>query len=239
MPKSEWLSVAEAAARLRVSPRRVRQLLDAGDLTGDTVGRHVLVDSASVERRLTAEVPPGRPTGAKMAWAVLAALTSDGTAQPHDRLLRHRLAKLLAERRPADDWVTLLRRRATAQRYWAHPGVIDELLADPEVSVGRARAAALAGLRVSPGDDAVAYVRAAALPRLVQRYALQPDPDGRLEIRVVPEDAGEFAPVPGAPVPLAAAVLDMAESPDARMRAVAAQWLNARARPPATTAAPR
>ncbi|NJC69224.1 helix-turn-helix domain-containing protein [Planosporangium thailandense] len=228
MAERKWLSVPQAAAQLGVSVPRIRQLLATGELAYEQVGRHVLVDEASVRRRAADAPAPGRPAGPRLAWAVLRAFGSDlttGVRQVSDRQLRHRLSRVLLEPRTGEQWVQLLRRRAEPRRYWAHPGLIADLLADPAVSPGRARAAALHGLDVSPGDDAVGYVSAAELSALERRYSLEPDPHGQVELRMYrPEDASAVLE-PGRPVPLAVAALDMAESDDARMRALGRHWL--------------
>jgi excisionase family DNA binding protein len=219
------LSVPQAAGQLGISPRRVRQLLDAGELSGHRIGTHVVVDAASVARRLAVPPQVGRPASPRLAWAAIAALSPADAPELTDRLLRHRLARLLRDAHQPDDWVRLARRRARLKRYWAHPGIVEALLAEPALSVGGARAAAAAGLRVSPGDEAVAYVAAEALGAVEKRYRLQEDAGGRVELRVVSASVRAFAPRPGVPAPLGAGVLDMAESEDARLRDLARSWL--------------
>lgn len=56
-----WLSVGEAAERLRVGAETVRRAIDSGRLTaGRTPGGHRRVSAASVER-LYAEMYPAEP----------------------------------------------------------------------------------------------------------------------------------------------------------------------------------
>lgn len=55
------ISTADAAKLLGVSPRRVRALIDAGDLRAQRVGRAWLVDEASVRNRANSAVLLGRP----------------------------------------------------------------------------------------------------------------------------------------------------------------------------------
>lgn len=55
------LSTAEAARQLGVSPRRVRFLVEAGELSAERVGRAWAVDEASVQARIEAPKLKGRP----------------------------------------------------------------------------------------------------------------------------------------------------------------------------------
>ena len=45
----EILSVSEAAPKLGVSERRVRQMLERGDMEGQRVGRSWIIDSKAIE----------------------------------------------------------------------------------------------------------------------------------------------------------------------------------------------
>jgi len=223
-----WLAVAEAAAELGVSKSRVRQLLADGALTGRKVGAQILVDQAGVQHRAAHRPAAGRPLGPQLAWAALAALSADGGVDVRaqaDRNLRHRLNALLRSSPAPDRWRMLLRARARPQRCWAHPAVIAELLADERVSVGGARAAARSGLNVSAGDDVVVYAAEHDIPALREHYGLEDDPHGPVELRAVPAAAGHFAPQGGTAVLLAAAVFDMLDADDSRLRHAAREWL--------------
>ncbi len=55
------VSTTDAAKLLGVSPRRVRALIDAGELKAQRVGRAWLVDESSVRNRADSVVSPGRP----------------------------------------------------------------------------------------------------------------------------------------------------------------------------------
>ena len=163
--QERWLSVAQAAVRLKVSPRRVRQLLAAGELAGENVGGRALLDAAQVESRAARHPSSGRPFSPALAWMVLAVLSDPASpeAAAADRSTRHRLRRLLAQmsdpKGPSvEDLESLLRRRARSHRFWIHPGLMAQVFADPRVSAGRARAAAAYGLDVSPGDDALGYI---------------------------------------------------------------------------------
>ncbi len=228
----DWLSVAQAAARLKVSPRRVRQLLAAGELTGEDVGGRALLDAAQVERHAARRPSPGRPFSPALAWMVLAVLSDPGGPQPAaaDRSTRHRLRRLLAQlsdpKGPSvEELESLLRRRARTHRYWIHPGLVAQVFTDPRVSAGRARAAAAHGLDVNPGEDALGYVAATDLADVEAEYALEPDLDGPLELRAYEPQLSGTTPSGGMPVPVAAAVFDLLESDDVRLQRIARDWL--------------
>jgi excisionase family DNA binding protein len=229
--EAKRLSAPEAAAVLGVSARRVRQLLDSGELDAEVVGGRALLDADSVYRRLEQRPPAGRPLSPELAWALLAALSLDAVrwddslrSVAPDRRLRHRLIRQLNSPHDAQEWRQLLRRRADLQRYWAHPAVVTDLLADSQLSAGRARAASAHGLDVSPGEEAFAYVPLDALVALERRYALEPDPHGAVELMAY-DSAHRGGPQPGHPVPVAAAVVDMLDSRDARLQFQASTWL--------------
>jgi excisionase family DNA binding protein len=238
----DWLSVAQAAARLQVSPRRVRQLLAAGELAGEDFGGRELLDAAQVERRAGRRPPPGRPYSPSLAWMLLALLSDPESPKLSgaDRSTRHRLRRLLAQlsdpQGPSvEELESLLRRRARTHRYWIHPGLVAQVFTDPRVSAGRARAAAAYGLDVNPGEDALGYVAATDLADVEAEYALEPDLDGPLELRAYEPQLSETTPSGGMPVPVAAAVFDLLESDDVRLQRIARNWLD-RALPGATAA---
>ncbi len=57
----EWMTVKEAAARLRVSTRRVHQFIAEGRLDAEKVGRDLFVRRASIETLRQQHRRPGRP----------------------------------------------------------------------------------------------------------------------------------------------------------------------------------
>jgi excisionase family DNA binding protein len=97
----EFLSVAEAAEQLGVSPRRVRQLIDHEELDASRVGRIWMVHAGSVERRRLQPAAAGRPLDSQRVWSI--ALVADQLVeelagavggQSVDELLRHEEAAL-------------------------------------------------------------------------------------------------------------------------------------------------
>jgi len=68
---ADWISVAEAAHELGVSPRRVRHLVDSGALPARRLGVGWLLPADAVHARARHAPSPGRPLSAPLAWAVL------------------------------------------------------------------------------------------------------------------------------------------------------------------------
>lgn len=223
----DWLSVADAAHRLHVSERRVRQLIDAGELEVGHVGPHRVVDAASVRRRAGRPPAAGRPLGQALAWIVVDQLSTDAGRSSQsldDRRLRHRLRRLLDEEHSASEWALLLRRRADRRRYWGHPDLARDLLNDGRLSWGGARGAAAHGLDVAATGGVEFYVDLAAVHSLEQEYALEPDARGAVLLHAYDGDL-PFTPTPGQPAPIAAVALDLLDSTEVRLGHLAGAWL--------------
>jgi excisionase family DNA binding protein len=213
------LGVAEAAEELRVSPRRVRQMLADGVLAGERVGRAWVLEREQVRRAAGLRPEVGRPWNPASAWAVLA--LADGeevNLSPVDRArARQRLALGL------DQLVGRLAARCERRRFYAHPGVLDRL-ADSGVRAGISAAAHHAADLVV-GEGVEVYVRAGDLDRLIDRFRLDDQaPRPNTLLRIVPDDAWPFEPDQrhaGRPV----VGVDLLESEDARSRRAGAELL--------------
>jgi len=207
------LGVADAAEELEVSPRRVRQLLASGQLSGQRVGRSWAINRVDVEQLRRGGA--GRPWSAGSAWAVLE-LAAGGNpdlspvelSRARKRLAGNGLAALVGQ----------LRSRSVHRSMYAHPSALDRV--GDEVGAVRSGVSALdehdADLIVS--DQAEIYVRASKVAGLVNRYALEPDADRpNLVVRVVddsvwPFDEGKDV----APWPVVA--VDLLDADDERSR---------------------
>jgi excisionase family DNA binding protein len=147
------LTVAEAAGRLGVSPRRIQALVAGGDLHAVRRGRDRFVSVLDIDRLAAVRRAPGRPATPSGAWR---RLRSPGQTE--------------AELDPG----RLLSRTATRARrvlLQAHPSVLSRLAADGRVRLTGV-SAAVDGV---PDDELVeAYVEEAALQQLVDDYALLP-----------------------------------------------------------------
>src|SRR5687768_14845402 len=74
------MTAAEAAKRLGITERRVRQLLADGQLEGRRVGRLWFVTDEIVAVLAARRAPAGRPLGPRRAWGLLDLL--DGGPAP-------------------------------------------------------------------------------------------------------------------------------------------------------------
>lgn len=213
------LSVAEAAARLGVSPARVRQRIKDGSLIAERVGHQwgipaqVLQDGAAKR---------SRPMSPRMAWALIALLSgSNPQVSPAERL---RLRKRAEQLRQSDDPVSLLRswasNRAERRKYSAAEPDLDELRADDRLH--------LSGL--SAPDAGViaprlveAYVDASDLAGLIDDYFLVRPEDyrGNVVLHVIEGNSPQFPHGPEVSWALLAA--DLAEHSGSRERARAAE----------------
>ena len=199
-----WLTVAEAAEILDRTPQAVRDLIAAGTLPAQRVGRAFVVSHLEVERLQRLPRPAGRPLTPAAAWELVAVLTAAGRQAggvPPTAARRRQLCG-----RDVRDLAARLEVRA-----WRAPVTITtsrwRRLLDDEMVVP-------SGDRLAATTDA--YVAAADLSAVRQRYALEPAGGaGAGVLRVVPTG------VPAALAPrrpragAATAALDAIEDPDA------------------------
>src|SRR5262249_26111040 len=177
----EYLSVADAAHALQVSPRRVRQLLAARSLPGVRIAGRWLVSPAAVEHRNRSQPAAGRPLSSTSAWQVLAALSRAedelaGLSPPLRSRARSRAAYLrrqVSEAMP-EQWHTLLRRRAALHQFYGHPSVLADIRGDLRVVRSGISAAHDHGADLMVVGGAEGYVRPPDLAGVVERYALNP-----------------------------------------------------------------
>lgn len=234
---AEVLSAREVADALGVSTQRVRQMIKAGQLEAWRSSAGWLVPQSAVRHRLD-KVAPGRPVEPRTVWAAIEVLAGavapgEGDEKPAqivaDRRLRHRVLRMLAGLPdPIDDpgpWVRLLSHRGSARTMWAHPGVLEALVADGRVSPGGDLAGNVGGLVGGSGRPSL-YVPEADLDKLVSHYRLRDSEDGNVVLIVVPDSvAAGSAPEPGKPVPEPAAAADLLDEGDPRARYAALKRL--------------
>ena len=201
------LSVAESAEILGVTPQAVRDLIAAGELDAQRIGRMFVVPRSGVELLARAPRPVGRPLAPATAWQLIAVLSgrspdSVGTARPG------RLLEQLCQRTAAE-LASRLRVRARPQDLDLTTGTWRRLLEDSRV------VASAAGLSLTLD----AYVAAEAFQAVVERYGLRPVGEGQQRgpfvLRVVPRSV-PAALAPRRPrAPEAAQLLDAVDSADA------------------------
>jgi excisionase family DNA binding protein len=207
------LSVALAAAELDVSPRRVRQLLESGQLPGQQLGRSWVIDRSDIDQLRRSGA--GRPWNASSAWAVLALaaghepdLSPVERSRARRRLADHGLAGLVVQ----------LRSRAQLHQLYAHPSVLDRIAQDSRVVRGGVSGGAEHQVDVIAQDAAEVYVCASRKANLVDSYALDENADRpNVILRVVDDEAWPFGEdVQVAPWPVVA--VDLLDADDERSR---------------------
>lgn len=185
------LSVAEAAAELGVSARRVRQMLADGVLDGERIGRAWVVDAEQLRAVKHRRPRVGRPWGAASAWALLA--LADGGEPELSPVERSRARKRLAE--GLDAVVGRLAARGALQRFYAHSGLLDRLSSTRGVVRGGISAAAEHGAGLVASDEFEGYVRERDRDALVSRFALDDQADRpNVVLRVVDDSVWPFRP---------------------------------------------
>jgi excisionase family DNA binding protein len=206
----DYVSVADAAQRLGVSGRRVRQLLEDRSLQGVRVGGSWLVAADELERRQQLAPPSGRPLSSASAWNVLAALAQADEGLKHlSPSLRSRAcsrAMRLRHQTPevaSKEWRSTLRRRAHLHQFYGHPSILADLVKDPEIVRSGISAAHDHGANLMVVGGAEGYIRARDLSKIVERYALSPASgrDANVWLHVVGDEAdwlfnGRVAPAP-------------------------------------------
>ncbi len=182
------MNVARAADVLDVSPRRVRQLLESGQLAGQQLGRSWVIDRGDIDR--LRRNGAGRPWSASSAWAVLE------LAAGHEPELSP-VERSRARRRLADHGlgglVEQLRARADRREVYAHPSVLGRVALDDRAVRGGVSAAHEYHADLIVQDAAEVYVRAGDVVNLVDSYALDEDVDRpNVILHVVDDEAWPF-----------------------------------------------
>ena len=129
----DLLTTEDAAARLGVSTRRVRSLIEQGDLVAERVGRMYLIRAESVAE-LAMRRASGRSLSSRMSWAVLLSdlgRTNWGVVGVERGLSCADRQRVLTLRgRAVEDWAWLACRRTTTARYAVRDAYVGRLLDD-------------------------------------------------------------------------------------------------------------
>lgn len=169
-------TVAEAAEKLGVSPRRVRAMITDGRLPGDrSLGRWV-IPTAAVDTFDTR--PAGRPLAQKAAWQLLGYLA--GTAKTTPEALQHRVLALAGDENPETTIAAWTSRRGQVLRL-KQPHSAENFESDPRIVFGGPPS-----LRSKHPGPTHGYVAAADLQSVTSDHALSPAPlSPEIELRVV------------------------------------------------------
>lgn len=213
--------VEQAAEELKVTPRRVRQMLADGTLEGQRVGSVWVIDERALRFAAQRRRAAHRPWNPSSAWAVLAlADGAEPACTPGERSrARRRLAGGLA------NLVGPLTSRAHSRRFNAHPSVIERLAARPGVVRTAASASAEHHLGLVGSWPLEAYVRQGDLDGILDEEVMEERSERfNLLLRVVEDRLWPFGR--GVEVaPRAVVAVDLLESEDERARRAGTELL--------------
>jgi excisionase family DNA binding protein len=185
------MTISEAAARLGVTPQRVRALVQAGELAAVRAEGVWLIDADSLAKRwlmaeLGATASSARPWSQRIAWAAMRVLDDDDALLSHmDRKARYRLRRRLDDPDPAQ-LLAAVRNRARVVRVSLHPSRAARLrdLVVPSGITG----AGIHGFGLT-GDDAVdGYLLADALADARDALRVRTSDTGAHLLRVVDDE---------------------------------------------------
>ena len=216
------IGVADAAAELSVSERRVRQMLASGTLRGSRIGRVWAIDPAALDMVADRCASAGRPWKASSAWAVLALAYGraiEGSAVAQSRARRRLASGLLplAER---------LRARAETRRFYGHPSVLDRLPGPARAVRTGLSATGEHGLDLVAIGGYEAYMPESDIADVARRFALIEGAERpNVMLRAVKDDVWPFQPDEEvAPIPVVA--LDLLDASDDRSKRLAVSLLS-------------
>ena len=213
--------MAEAAERLGVSPRRVRQMLSDGTIEGHRVGRGWSIEERAITTAAACRRPAHRPWTARSAWFVLA--LADGTEPRCSSYERSR-----AERRLAVGLPNLLDRlgsRARRLSFYTHPGTRDRIAVQPGVVRTAASASPERGLGIVGSGPLDAYLKSSDLQAIRDAFVMEERSERANVVFRAVED--QLWPFPGGAsvAPPSVVAVDLLESQDERSRRAGAELL--------------
>ena len=216
------VGVADAAAELGLSQRRVRQMLASGTLLGSRIGRVWAIDRAALDLVADRSTSAGRPWKAASAWAVLA--LADGREIEGSTVARSR-----ARRRLAGGLLPLaeqLRARATTRRFYGHPSVLDRLPGTARAVRTGLSATGEHGLDLVAVGVYEAYIPESDLAEVARRFALIEGAERpNIVLRAVEDENWPFrSDEEVAPIPVVA--LDLLDAGDDRSKRLAVSLLS-------------
>ena len=207
------MRVSEAADALQVNDRRVRQLIERGDLRAQRFGRQWMVRRDDVSNLRASTRVAGHPFSPANAWGVLA-LAEGRRPSWLSESERKRLAGILAER-GIRALMPLLRRRAERETWFVHQSLLGRLMDDSRT----VRTGASAAESLISADTLEVYVPSIVSSDVAaEYYADTASWDGNVLVRVI-DGPWPFVPGEDSVGPVVAA-LDLLDQPgdDRRVR---------------------
>jgi excisionase family DNA binding protein len=217
--------VSEAAARLGVSERRVRAMIDSGRLPAEKVAGVWWIPQSAVAARARSGSRSGRSLSPDNAWAALLLASGETEVPWLSRQARWRLSSVLRDQ-GVKGLVGRLGARGWTRAYNGHPGEFRYPGERSELMLTGASAAEAHRLDLHGGESLDAYVSSGSLARIVDEHALEEVPLGEPGNVVLREVAsGLWERVGRRVAPLAAVLVDLSESDDPRSRRVGTHGL--------------
>ncbi|MGC8510624.1 MAG: helix-turn-helix domain-containing protein [Acidimicrobiales bacterium] len=172
--------MSEAASQLRVSRRRVVDLIARGVLPADRVGNQWTISSGSLRAFAHNQLrEAGRPLSQSSAWRLIRHLEDGPTVIP---------SSLDRQRRR-------LRARADHVDAYVHPGLFPRVRVDDRVVLGGRDAAQALGAPVDPSDSVDLYVRGSQAAEMMEAHAIRGGSRvANVHLHVVHDDAWPFGP---------------------------------------------
>lgn len=185
----EVLSVSEAAPKLGISDRRVRQMLERGELEGQRVGRSWIIDYQSIDDvRRRPEV--GRPWDPIAAWALLRIAAGE---HPNVSVAQASRAKRRIADHRINDLVLKLVSRGKKRKFYGHKSILQRLAAEQMVVRSGVSAAREHNADVIALDFLEAYVPAGRIEKIVKKYSLEKSSErANILFRVVDDNSWPF-----------------------------------------------
>lgn len=205
---STYVSTAEAADRLGVSQRQVRNMVAHGQLDILEAASTLLITNDSLIRAMQTPRRAGRAWSPRVAWAALD-LLGGGEAKWLQPSERYRLRQSL-KTRTVDEVMAAARNRATVRRFRATSEAVTRLREHVAVTGGSAMQdpdiASQFGL-AGGGGFLDGYVPAGVADEMAEAFYMEEDPSGNVTLREVEfEEALKQYPL------IAAIALDLAGS---------------------------
>lgn len=215
----ETLTTAQAAQRLGLSQHQVAMLAASGEIASSRIGRTLVLDARDVLRYGQNRCGKGRPLTQGVAIAafwLLSGREAPWLTYQQARRLNAKLASVSPE-----ELVWLCRRRCEIKRFRCNPSFLNKV--KEQVALSGCSSPFLSQLGLSSLNEGVeGYVGKEALEKVVSSCHLKEDQEGEVVLRVV----NVSTPViDTAPMPLAVAAADLAESLVARERQAGLSFL--------------
>lgn len=183
------IGVSQAAPELGISERRVRQMLERGELEGQRVGWSWIIDRKVLERaRRRPEV--GRRWSPEAAWALLQIA---GGEHPQVSVVEASRAKYRLAEHDLDVLVMKLASRGEIRRFYGHKSILQQLGDEDMVVRSGVSAAREYKADIIALEFLEAYVPVGRIEKLAKKYALDCSPERpNILFRVVDDKVWPF-----------------------------------------------